>query len=164
MTDVLAGTNGLDGPTSKAVPPAGLDPTIAVEAQLGILLSRIRAQLRDRAAFVHPDLQPAGYLILAMLVRQGPSHGRHLVSALGMDKSSVSRQVTALETWGLLERTVDPTDKRAHFLRASAKAHEAIARIRSEHRLALYDRLRHWPPGDAEKLVELLSRLNETTQ
>ena len=139
----------------------GLDPTITVEAQLGILISRIRSQLRDRAAFVHPDLQPAGYLILSMLVRSGPSTGGTLADALGMDKSSVSRQVTVMEALGLVERTADPADGRAHFLVASPTAHGAIARIRTEHQVALYERLRSWPSGDAEKLAELLTRLNE---
>lgn len=157
-----SGTDSSSGTMSS--PESESDPTIAVEAQLGILLTRVRSQLRDRAAFVHADLQPAGYLILAMLVREGPSHGRALVDALAMDKSSVSRQVSMLEALGLVERTADPADGRAYFLLASQSAHEAIARIRTDHQVALYERLRSWPAGDAEKLAELLTRLNSIQQ
>lgn len=161
MSGVTRSEPGLHDAKAAASRDGDLDPTIRVEAQLGILISRVRSQLRERAAFVHPDLQPAGYLILAALVRRGPSLGRDLVDELGMDKSSVSRQVTMLESLRLVERTADPADGRAYFLVASTTAHEAIARIRTHHQLALYERLRGWPAGDAEKLADLLTQLNE---
>lgn len=133
----------------------------AVEEQLGVLIAKFRSRIRKRVTLVHPELQPAGYQILSTLVRCGPAHGRRLAEMLDMDKSSVSRQVTAMESLGLVEREADPADGRAYFLVASDDARKRIAEMRTADQAVLRAQLRNWADEDVPKFAELLARINE---
>jgi len=146
---------------SETAAPSSIDRAIGdVEEQFGAMLTRFRAIMRQRAARVHPQLQPAGYKILALLVRGGATHAGKLAEFLATDKSVVSRQLRLLEEAGLVERAVDPDDRRAQVLAATDRARERLAELRREHHGALYNRLREWPVEDVRALAELLRRLN----
>ena len=62
-------------------------------------------------AAVHPDLQPASYLMLAYLVEHGPLRARPSPRRFDIDKGAVSRQVQHLVDLGLVEpaRRTPPT-------------------------------------------------------
>lgn len=134
--------------------------TVAVEEQFGIMFTRVRSSMRARAARVHPQLQPAGYKILTSLLRGGPTHAGALVEHLATDKSVVSRQLRLLEELGLVEREVDPADRRAQLLAATELARNQVAEIRRKDQGLFYSRLRAWPLDDVRMLAELLGRLN----
>ena len=133
----------------------------AVEEQFTILFNRVSAGMRDRAARVHPDLQPVGFKLLSTLVRTGPVHAGALAGMLSTDKSVVSRQVRILEELGFVERQTDPSDRRASFLVATPAAIEKVNEARAADQAQLYRNLRQWGATDVERLGELLARLND---
>ncbi len=146
-----------------AAPAAEVDQAIAsVEEQFTILFNRVSAGMRDRAARVHPDLQPVGFKLLSTLVRTGPVHAGALAGMLATDKSVVSRQVRILEDLGLIERKVDPSDRRASFLVATPPAIEKVNEARAADQAHLYRSLRQWGAHDVGRLADLLARLNES--
>lgn len=146
-----------------AAPAPEVDQAIAsVEEQFTILFNRVSAGMRDRAARVHPDLQPVGFKLLSTLVRTGPVHAGALAGMLATDKSVVSRQVRILEDLGFVERKVDPSDRRASFLVATPPAIERVNEARAADQAHLYRSLRQWGAHDVGRLADLLARLNES--
>jgi DNA-binding MarR family transcriptional regulator len=131
-----------------------------LERELGFLLRRARALQARTAAQFHPDLEPAALGLLALLQDEGPLRASDLVIRLGLDKSTVSRQVTSLVDLGLVDREPDPDDGRAQVLRPSATGAERLAHVRAARRAYLRTELGDWPAEDVEALGGLLERYN----
>src|SRR3954452_11193329 len=89
---------------------------VRVEREIGLLLRRSRAISARLARELHPELDGAAYGLLALLDRDGPLRAGDLVARLGLDKSTVTRQVAHLVDLGLVTRDVDPGDRRAQVL------------------------------------------------
>ncbi|WP_324278489.1 MarR family winged helix-turn-helix transcriptional regulator [Blastococcus brunescens] len=83
-----------------------------------------------------------------------------MVTRLGLDKSTVSRQVSSLVDLGLVDRTADPVDGRAQVLTPSADGSARLSRIRDVRRARWESDLGDWPAEDVARLAELLGRLN----
>lgn len=131
-----------------------------LEREIGLLLRRSRAISARLAGVLHPELDGADYGLLALLEDAGPLRAGDLVSRLGLDKSTVSRQVAHLVDLGLVERTADPADGRAQVLAPSAEGSTRLARIREARRTRWAADMSDWPPSDVATLAELLHRLN----
>src|SRR5437763_981206 len=101
---------------------------VELEREVGLLLRRSRAISSRLAAELHPDLDGAAYGLLALLQDSGPLRASDLVARLGLDKSTVSRQLASLVALGLVDRTADPDDGRAQVLRPSAEGASRLAR------------------------------------
>jgi DNA-binding MarR family transcriptional regulator len=142
---------------------SGLDPHAAfveLEREIGLLLRRSRAISSRLAGQLHPDLDGAAFGLLALLQDAGPLRASDLVARLGLDKSTVSRQVASLVGLGLVDRSADPDDGRAQVLTPSAEGATRLAQIRDARRERWEADLGHWPAEDVATLAELLHRLN----
>jgi DNA-binding MarR family transcriptional regulator len=138
------------------------DEAIAgVEQQFAVMFTKVKSSMKERAARVHPDLQPLAYNILRTLVRSGPTHASALAESLSLDKSIISRQANLLEELGFLERQPDPEDRRATYFAATPAAIERVTEVRLTDQAMLYESLRDWQLPDLKKLGELLARINE---
>jgi len=133
---------------------------VRLEREIGLLLRRARAISSRLAAELHPDLDGAAYGLLALLEDTGPLRAGDLVTRLGLDKSTVSRQVASLVDLGLVDRAADPVDGRAQVLTPSAEGSRRLARIREVRRARWEADLGDWPAADVATLGELLARLN----
>jgi DNA-binding MarR family transcriptional regulator len=131
-----------------------------LEHEVGVMIRRIRRVLWDRARAVHPDLQPASYLLLAYLADQGPHRASALAETLCIDKGSVSRQVQHLLELGLVDRAPDPADGRATLVSASAKAVRRINDVTEDRRQWLDERLGSWEDAELASFAEELGRYN----
>jgi DNA-binding MarR family transcriptional regulator len=105
---------------------------VRLEREIGLLLRRSRAISARLAGELHPDLDGAAYGLLALLQDAGPLRASDLVTRLGLDKSTVSRQIASLVELGLVDRTADPADGRAQVLTPSAEGSSRLASIRDE--------------------------------
>jgi len=102
----------------------------------------------------------AAYLLLHRLVSEGAENVNVLAERLGLDASTVTRQVAVLEKAGHVRRTRDPHDGRAVLVEPTDGGIDALAENRAE-RQALYGEvLGSWTRLDRALLAELLSRLN----
>ena len=140
-----------------------LDPHAAfveLEREIGLLLRRSRAISSRLAGQLHPDLDGAAFGLLALLQDAGPLRASDLVARLGLDKSTVSRQVASLVGLGLVDRSADPDDGRAQVLTPSEEGAARLAQIRDARRERWEADLGHWPAEDVATLAELLHRLN----
>jgi hypothetical protein len=114
-----------------------------IEHEVGVLIRRVRRVIGDRARAVHPELQPATYLLLTHLDESGPLRASALVESTGVDKAAISRQVQHLVDLGL-EVTGDA--------RASLRQVQRDRRRRFDHRLG------DWSDAD---LADFANRLRE---
>lgn len=137
-----------------------VDTLRALEHEVGVLIRRVRRVIGDRARAVHPDLQPASYLILAAVADDGPLRGSELSELFTTDKGAISRQVKHLVELGLLSATKDPDDARATLLTATDDAKSRLNDIVEHRRKYLDERLADWSPGELSGLVEVLGRYN----
>ena len=151
-------TSAPDRTDVQAVDPH--EAFVRLEREIGLLLRRARAISTRLAAELHPDLDGAAYGLLALLQDAGPLRASDLVARLGLDKSTVSRQVAHLVDLGLVDRTADPVDGRAQVLTPSAEGSARLERIRESRRVRWEADLGDWPAEDVATLGELLARLN----
>jgi DNA-binding MarR family transcriptional regulator len=133
---------------------------VRLEREIALLLRRSRAISARLAGELHPDLDGAAYVLLALLEDAGPLRASDLVARLGLDKSTVSRQVASLVDLGLVVRAPDPDDGRAQVLSPSAEGSARLERIREVRRARWEADLDDWPTEDIAVLGELLARLN----
>ena len=133
---------------------------VRLEREIALLLRRSRAISARLAGELHPDLDGAAYGLLSLLQDTGPLRASDLVTRIGLDKSTVSRQAAHLVELGLADRAADPVDGRAQVLTPSAEGSARLARIRDVRRARWEDDLSDWPASDVATLADLLRRLN----
>src|SRR4051812_24648452 len=133
---------------------------VRLEREIALLLRRSRAISARLAGELHPDLDGAAYGLLSLLQDAGPLRASDLVARIGLDKSTVSRQLAHLVELGLVHREADPGDGRAQVLTPSAEGSARLARIRDVRRARWEDDLSDWPGSDVATLADLLRRLN----
>ena len=134
------------------------DPVDLVEREL-VLLAR-NLELTARRSDLFGSLDRAGYLILRILDERGPASICALAAALGLDGSTVTRQVATLARQGLVERARHPADRRLAIVRVSATGHERMREVQDRRRARVASFLDAWPPRDRMRLAELLTQLN----
>ncbi|SFB87935.1 MarR family winged helix-turn-helix transcriptional regulator [Streptomyces aidingensis] len=106
------------------------------------------------------SMDRAAYLLLSKLDQQGPTGVKALAAGMGIDSSTVTRQVAPLVESGLVTRTADPDDGRAVVLQLSPRGSVRLAEVRRS-RCKLMTRLtEHWSDDEREVFRELLTRFN----
>jgi DNA-binding MarR family transcriptional regulator len=115
---------------------------------------------RGWAGRLHPELSLVSYTLLGHLEGSGGCRATDLAAHHALDKSTVSRQVAALERAGLVERREDPEDHRVQLLRLTGEGRGILARVTESRRTAFRERLARWPQEDLERFAEYLVRYN----
>ncbi|NNG84000.1 MarR family transcriptional regulator [Streptomyces sp. NHF165] len=109
---------------------------------------------------VHPDLEPAAYGLLVRLEDGGPQRATDLAGYFGVGKATISRQLQALVTLGLVDRVPDPGDRRASLIRLTEEGRARFTRVRDARRLSYARKLAAWDRTEIAELARLLHRLN----
>jgi DNA-binding MarR family transcriptional regulator len=136
-----------------------------VEHELSNLFRRARSASMLLARRVHPEMDAAGYALISQ-IELGTSSGRagvrasDVAQALGLDKSTVSRGLSQLETLGLIERVGDPDDGRARLLRLTEMGADRFGAMRAQRQVEFRAMLDRWESPDLSDLARLLARLN----
>ncbi|WP_133976679.1 MarR family winged helix-turn-helix transcriptional regulator [Kribbella voronezhensis] len=137
----------------------------AVEHELSTLFRRARSSQMLLARRVHPEMDAAGYALISQ-IELGTSSGgpgvraSDVAQALGLDKSTVSRGLTHLESLGLIERVEDPDDGRARLLRLTSTGAAGFNAMRIQRQTEFRAILARWDTPDLAALANLLARLN----
>ncbi len=148
-------------------PPAETSDGVAeVEAALTRMMRQAArpATWRKVAAASGFSLDRAEYLTLARIEEAsstGPVRLTDLAEAMGLDISTVSRQVRSVADAGLVERTCDPRDQRASRLALTTSGRSTLARARRASQEAMSKLLVTWSIDDRRTLARLVDRLVE---
>jgi DNA-binding MarR family transcriptional regulator len=131
------------------------------QGYLNLIFARARTMWRESAARMHPELQPAGYKLLAFISRTGPTNAHQLAERFEMDKSMVSRQIRMLEEFDLLESRPDEHDGRLRVLTATPEASRVLAVLRGEHAERMRTVLAELTPEEVKAASKAFSLLAE---
>jgi len=132
-----------------------------LEAEVGVLIRRVRRVIHERARAVHEELQPAAYLLLAWLADEGPVRASAIAESFGIDKGAISRQLQHLVELGLVTRTPDPVDGRAILVAASEDAVRRMADVAAHRRKWMDEQLGEWTSAELAGFVDTLARYND---
>lgn len=92
-------------------------------------------------------------------VADAPRLGRDVAAEIGIDASTASRHLAALEADGLVTRAADLGDRRARPIVATTAGREAYAQALRSRLAGFNDAVADWPAADREQLALLLQRL-----
>lgn len=117
--------------------------------------------LRQHAVRVWEELDLTAPLAMALRqLQEGPRSQRELASSLGYDPSNITGLADKLEARGLVERHVDPVDRRVKKLVLSAAGRQLmeVMRLRMREGSPLAANL---SPPEQEELIRLLRKATE---
>ncbi|MET3986447.1 MarR family transcriptional regulator [Streptomyces sp. PvR034] len=134
---------------------------LALERELSVFLRRARASSGEMARALHPELEPAAYGLLTRLEAAGRQRATDLAVYFGVGKATMSRQLRALETLGLVAREQDPADGRAFLVDLTREGRERFLRVRYARREQYMRKLADWDRGEVAELARLLNQLNQ---
>ncbi|WP_067564996.1 MarR family winged helix-turn-helix transcriptional regulator [Nocardia acidivorans] len=123
-------------------------------------LTAFARRARGRAAELHPELSLVASSILDLVIERDGCLASDLAGHFHLDKSTMSRQVAALERLGYLDREVDPANRRNHVLTATAQGRRVAGAAARSRSAAFADRLRDWDDADIARMADYLVRYN----
>jgi DNA-binding MarR family transcriptional regulator len=130
-----------------------------IEQQMTMLLRRVQ-RIHISTSYGEVDLDRSAYGIMCRLADEGPQRLGSFAAAFGLDPSTITRQVQALEKAGLAIRTTDVADRRASILDLTAEGLDALTRTRNYRRERLDEMLADWSEEDRSELGRLLVKFN----
>ncbi len=135
----------------------------SIEQSFGSLFRFVKANMHASAAQLDPELQPAAWSVLRHLLRESPVTGGALASALGVDKSVISRQLKDLREKGFVETTPSAEDARVSLVTPTESAIEKAGAIAEQAKNRYTDFLDTWSSEDLAEFARLLERFSHIT-
>ncbi|KAA9156558.1 MarR family transcriptional regulator [Amycolatopsis acidicola] len=136
----------------------GVDALDVIEVQTAVIARNL--ELLRRRGDIYGELDKASYLLMRTLDAIGPADIATLAAKLGLDPSTVGRQVTALRAHGLVERTADAQDRRRGIVSATAEGRELLAHTRVQRRERTAELLHGWHQDELHALGAMLTKYN----
>ncbi len=133
---------------------------VQIEQQLTVLFRRVQRIHLSTGAAADVQLERSAYGIMCKLADEGPQRLGALASAFGLDPSTITRQVQALEEIALAARKTDPSDRRAAILDLTSNGRTILERTRDHRRTRLQVALADWPENDRAEFARLLKEFN----
>jgi DNA-binding MarR family transcriptional regulator len=131
----------------------------ALVSRLSLSVTRLARVLRQQES---TSLTPALAATLAIVVRDGPISLSDLAAVERVSPSTMTRLVRGLEERGLVERVIDPADRRVHHIKMAKQARKAIESYRSKRNAWLLEQLDLFSAAERQRLaaaVEVLEGL-----
>ncbi|HEU4491343.1 MAG TPA: MarR family transcriptional regulator [Jiangellales bacterium] len=114
---------------------------------------------RLRRASGDTAVDQAGLVVLHRLACAPDVRPSDIAADLGLDASTVSRHLRALEQLGLVERAGDPEDRRAQRVSLSHHGRDVLDRAIAQRQAVVAAALAGWSDTDRRTLERLLVRL-----
>jgi DNA-binding MarR family transcriptional regulator len=137
-----------------------MDPHVRLAGELTALLRSLKELHAHVVESASVACEPAAAVALTRLDKLGPVRLTTLAAELGLDPSSASRQVAALERAGLVGKEKDDTDQRACLLVLTPEGRAAATTLRSAFGARLAERTPGFTAAEVEDLSDRLARFN----
>ncbi|MEV6288812.1 MarR family transcriptional regulator [Kribbella sp. NPDC051770] len=142
-----------------SVPGAERDtPAQDVLEGVSSLIRAVRC-IEHRHLWPDAGLRRADASVLKVLAKDGEQRGGEIAGKLGVDASVVSRQLTALESDGLVSRRPDPADARVSLVALSPIGRERLEALYAGYTRQLRSALADWNDDDMAAAAETLRRV-----
>ncbi|MFJ7999855.1 MarR family winged helix-turn-helix transcriptional regulator [Streptomyces sp. NPDC096310] len=132
----------------------------ALQHQVAVFARRAEQTRLGGVGQVRNSMDRAAYLLLNRLDQEGPMGVKALAAGMGIDSSTVTRQVAPLVDTGLVKRTSHPEDGRAVVLQLSARGLAKLDEVRSSRRALMAQVTADWTEDERDSFTTLLTRLN----
>ncbi|MFC9427452.1 MarR family winged helix-turn-helix transcriptional regulator [Streptomyces sp. NPDC056987] len=132
----------------------------ALQHQVAVFARRAEQTRLGGVGQVRNSMDRAAYLLLNRLDQEGPMGVKALAAGMGIDSSTVTRQVAPLVDTGLVKRTSHPEDGRAVVLQLSARGLARLDEVRSSRRSLMAQVTADWTEDERNSFTTLLTRLN----
>ena len=129
-----------------------------VARELGALLRQIKSLHSEITTVAEIRLEMPALAVLVTLDTDGPQRPSGIADVLALDLSTISRQLSALERDGRVERQRDPVDQRAQIVDLTPAGRDLLALVRATRVARLAARLPHWSKDELESFAALLAR------
>ncbi|MEV6108787.1 MarR family transcriptional regulator [Streptomyces sp. NPDC051940] len=134
----------------------------ALQHQVAVFARRAEQTRLGGLGQIRNSMDRAAYLLLNRLDQEGPMGVKALAAGMGIDSSTVTRQVAPLVDSGLVKRTSHPEDGRAVVLQLSPRGQARLAEVRASRRELMAMLTEEWSPEEREAFTTLLTRFNST--
>lgn len=131
-----------------------------LQHQVAVFARRAEQTRLGGVGQVRNSMDRAAYLLLNRLDKEGPMGVKALAASMGIDSSTVTRQVAPLVDTGLVKRTSHPEDGRAVVLQLSPRGEARLNEVRSSRRDLMAELTEDWSPEERESFCTLLTRFN----
>jgi DNA-binding MarR family transcriptional regulator len=155
----LAATSTTDQPNPTDQTGPEQSAREAASRDLMATLMGVKSWIRDAHKWLYSGHTPTTLMSLALLERCGPARVSALAEEARVDTSVVSRQLAQLEQHGLVERSPDPEDGRAHRVTLTEQGRQVLADGRDRLARMVTERLEGWDAGEIRGVVSGLQRL-----
>ena len=135
-----------------------------LQYQVAIFARRVEQVRMGGVGDQRNSMDRAAFLLLNRLDWTGAVGVKALAQAMGIDSSTVTRQVAPLVDCGLVERVPNPDDGRAVLLELSPLGRERLQEVRESRQLMMHQLLDGWTGEEREQFCELLTRFNASMQ
>jgi DNA-binding MarR family transcriptional regulator len=132
----------------------------ALQHQVAVFARRAEQTRLGGVGQVRNSMDRAAYLLLNRLDQEGPMGVKALAAGMGIDSSTVTRQVAPLVDTGLVKRTSHPEDGRAVVLQLSARGQSRLEEVRASRRELMAQVTNGWSEDERDAFTTLLTRFN----
>jgi DNA-binding MarR family transcriptional regulator len=130
-----------------------------LETELAVLGRTLEGM--GRRSEIHRELDRSSYLISRTLSTDGAVSISGLATRLGLDATTVTRQVTTMEGSGLVARRPDPDDGRVRLVELTDLGARKMRQVQRARERRVRELTAAWSGDDLQQLAQLLGRLNE---
>jgi DNA-binding MarR family transcriptional regulator len=147
-------------PTSQASQKTPIELLERMQHQVALFARRAEQTRLGGVGKVRNSMDRAAYLLLNRLDHEGPMGVKALAEGMGIDSSTVTRQVAPLVDSGLVKRTSHPEDGRAVVLALSPRGRMRLNEVRASRQQLMAVVTDGWSEQEREVFCDLLGRFN----
>lgn len=147
-------------PTSQASQETPTELLERMQHQVALFARRAEQTRLGGVGKARNSMDRAAYLLLNRLDHEGPMGVKALAEGMGIDSSTVTRQVAPLVDSGLVKRTSHPEDGRAVVLALSPRGRMRLDEVRASRQQLMAVVTEGWTPEEREVFCDLLGRFN----
>ncbi len=150
----------MPSPLSPTDTPPVPDLLNDLQHQLAVFARRAEQTRLAGLGQVRNSMDRAAYLLLNRLEQYGPTGVKALAAGMGIDSSTVTRQVAPLVDGGLVERATHPEDGRAVVLELSPLGRARLHEVQQSRRELVAQLTSDWTEAERATFCTLLTRFN----
>jgi DNA-binding MarR family transcriptional regulator len=143
-----------------------LDSVNSISATLAriVRLSVSRSAFARQASAAATELSQPSYILLRVLIDEGPLPIGRLASVAHMDVGMTTRRVQAMVDAGLVTRMADPSDGRVSLIDTTATGERGAGALHEVRREHLARALADWSAAELQQFDRLLTKFLDDTR
>jgi DNA-binding MarR family transcriptional regulator len=131
-----------------------------LETELAMLTRTLEGM--SRRSTLYRELDRSSYVLARTLATAAPVSINGLAELVGLDATTVTRQVATMETEGLVRRKRHPQDRRVSLVELTALGRRRMDAVRAVRESRITELVGDWSDDERAAFGRLLGRFNES--